>query len=248
MPDDDERVTHLSTAQLVELTQAALQSGDHALIAFLARAAVDKYVTVSDGHVSAGIRDEFQAAGGLQLDELEAAEASRAEERALTETQRLAARERVVDAANELRAGIRQVVRRELVARRGVADVARTLRAPLAEDIVIAHATGESLASVAEAIAPLGQKLTAGFELRHRRRGRIDLARSMRHALSTGGVPVELVRRKPRPQRPQLFVLADMSGQFPRSPGSRWRSSRACTVCTPECARSRSSRCRGGHG
>src|SRR5699024_7344858 len=47
---------------------------------------------------------------------------------------------------------------------------------------------------------------------RRHRHGAIDMRKTMRKSMSTGGVPVELVLRKPRPARPELVVLCDVSG------------------------------------
>ncbi|MEO6880940.1 MAG: VWA domain-containing protein, partial [Mycobacteriaceae bacterium] len=47
---------------------------------------------------------------------------------------------------------------------------------------------------------------------RRSRRGAIDLRRTLRRSMSTGGVPVRLERRKPRPGRPELVILCDVSG------------------------------------
>jgi uncharacterized protein len=201
----------LDGGQLRELARAALRSNDRATVEYLARAAVRRYATLADDRGSAGLRYEFQAADGIDLEEQESAEAARSAASATTEVDRRIARMRVADAANSIRAEIRQAVRQALAARRGAADVARTLRQPLPEDVVIAHASPERLQAVSDTIAPLGQKLAAAVEQRNRRRGPLDLARTMRHATSTGGVPSDLVWRRRRPRPPHLFVLADMS-------------------------------------
>jgi uncharacterized protein with von Willebrand factor type A (vWA) domain len=48
-----------------------------------------------------------------------------------------------------------------------------------------------------------------------KRRSRVDLVdvrATLRASMATGGVPVKLVHRKPRPTKPHLYVLADVSG------------------------------------
>jgi len=47
---------------------------------------------------------------------------------------------------------------------------------------------------------------------RRSRRGGPDARRTLRRALSTGGVPVEVVHRRPVPHRPDLVLLCDVSG------------------------------------
>lgn len=59
----------------------------------------------------------------------------------------------------------------------------------------------------------LAAKLRSIARLRRsrRREGRLDVARTIRRALATGGVPMRLYRRKRRRQRPRLVVLCDVS-------------------------------------
>ncbi len=51
----------------------------------------------------------------------------------------------------------------------------------------------------------------ARVKRRHRRRGRLDPARTMRKSLATGGVPFHPVRRDQRRDLPRLVVLCDVS-------------------------------------
>ena len=44
------------------------------------------------------------------------------------------------------------------------------------------------------------------------RPGEIDLRKTLRKSMSTGGVPIDVVLRKPRPARPELVVLCDVFG------------------------------------
>jgi uncharacterized protein with von Willebrand factor type A (vWA) domain len=65
-----------------------------------------------------------------------------------------------------------------------------------------------------EVVRLLARELRArlGRRLRQRRRGRLDMRRTLRRAVSTGGVPVRLRFRGPRPGRPNLVALCDVSG------------------------------------
>lgn len=51
-----------------------------------------------------------------------------------------------------------------------------------------------------------------GRRERERRRGRVDLRRTLREAARAGGVPLRLRRRGRRPARPDLVALCDLSG------------------------------------
>jgi uncharacterized protein with von Willebrand factor type A (vWA) domain len=71
----------------------------------------------------------------------------------------------------------------------------------------------QDLAAVHRVVAQLKRRLaTQGHETRgHRRHAHVDVRRTMRASLQTGGVPVELKFRPRRPRRPELFVLCDVS-------------------------------------
>lgn len=71
----------------------------------------------------------------------------------------------------------------------------------------------QDLAAVHRVVAQLKRRLaTQGQELRgHRRHAHVDVRRTMRASLETGGVPVVLKYRPKRPRRPELFVLCDVS-------------------------------------
>jgi uncharacterized protein with von Willebrand factor type A (vWA) domain len=62
-------------------------------------------------------------------------------------------------------------------------------------------------------VAQLKRRLaTRGHEQRGRRRTEVvDVRRTMRASLETGGVPVSLRYRPKRPRRPELYVLCDVS-------------------------------------
>src|SRR5207244_11127349 len=47
---------------------------------------------------------------------------------------------------------------------------------------------------------------------RHGRKGPLDFRSTVRHSLSYGGVPAEPKFRYPRPSKPEIIVVADISG------------------------------------
>ena len=113
-----------------------------------------------------------------------------------------------------LRQEVESQIRRRLVADRGAEAVARTLREPLPEDIDFLQASQRQIAELREIMPPLVRKLAAQLQVRrrHRRRGALDFRRTVRRSMSTGGVPAEPVFRPSRPAKPQLMVIADISG------------------------------------
>lgn len=71
----------------------------------------------------------------------------------------------------------------------------------------------QDLAAVHRVVAQLKRRLaTRGHEQRGRRSGAaVDVRRTMRASLETGGVPLRLKHRPRRPRRPELYVLCDVS-------------------------------------
>ena len=107
-----------------------------------------------------------------------------------------------------------QQLRREL--ERGLIERTASLppKRPLTElDRALPTGPISDLAAVHRVVAQLKRRLaTQGHELKGRRRhAHVDVRRTMRASLQTGGVPVELKYRPRRPRRPELFVLCDVS-------------------------------------
>jgi len=66
---------------------------------------------------------------------------------------------------------------------------------------------------VRELVAELGQRFRSRWARRLHRatRGRLDVRRTIRRATARGGVPVELMLRRPRPGKSDLLALVDLS-------------------------------------
>ncbi len=71
----------------------------------------------------------------------------------------------------------------------------------------------QDLAAVHRVVAQLKRRLaTQGTQARgQRRRRHVDVRRTMRASLETGGVPVVIKYRPTRPRRPEIYVLCDVS-------------------------------------
>jgi uncharacterized protein with von Willebrand factor type A (vWA) domain len=85
---------------------------------------------------------------------------------------------------------------------------------PLAElDRALPTSPAQDLAQVHRAVTQLKRRLaTLGHEQRGRRKASaVDVRRTMRASLETGGVPLRLRYRTKRPRRPEIYVLCDVS-------------------------------------
>ncbi|WP_430333191.1 vWA domain-containing protein [Rhodococcus sp. ACT016] len=84
----------------------------------------------------------------------------------------------------------------------------------LAEEVDFLRASDSELVALRRSVTPLARLLASRLAVRRSRAraGAIDLRRTLRKSMSTGGVPIDLVQRKPRPARPELVLLCDVSG------------------------------------
>jgi uncharacterized protein with von Willebrand factor type A (vWA) domain len=112
------------------------------------------------------------------------------------------------------RALVAAEARRRVAERRGRDEIARRAVAPTADRVEFLFAGQDRLAELRRTVQPLARKLATRLAARRRRasRGMIDLRRTLRGSLSTGGVPMKPVLRRRRPARPELVLLCDVSG------------------------------------
>ena len=105
---------------------------------------------------------------------------------------------------------LRRELERDMIERTEALPPARPLRE---FDRALPTNPLQDLAAVHRVVMQLKRRLaTQGHEARGRRRGRVvDVRRTMRSSLETGGVPLHLRYRPKRPRRPELFVLCDVS-------------------------------------
>ncbi|WP_280236533.1 vWA domain-containing protein [Nocardia cyriacigeorgica] len=127
-----------------------------------------------------------------------------------TEVARRAARQRI----DGFRATVDAETRRRVAERIGRERVASYGVARQAEEVDFLRASESELAELRRSTQRLARILASRLAVRrrHSRRGEIDLRRTLRTSMSTGGVPIDLVSRKPRPGRPELVLLCDVSG------------------------------------
>ncbi|MDP9494848.1 MAG: VWA domain-containing protein [Actinomycetota bacterium] len=201
---------------LLEQLFQALAALDSEALRQGARTAVDQLAGMEPGRPVGGTYYLYRTLRRLDLAELE----ERLLEALIGDTemsefdQRLL-REEVQSRIEQLREEIQEEIRRRLVADRGREAVARTLRRPLIEDVDLMHATADDLKEMDAAIGPLTRKLAARLARRRRKRtGRLDFRRTVRRSLATGGVPVDPQFRHPRPHRPEVWLLCDVSGSM----------------------------------
>jgi hypothetical protein len=207
---------------LEHAVRAVLRAGSNALARQVAEQAVTEFGRFEPGRPVAGVMYERWTLEGLRLNELETEQLAGAagadgpgEGGGGDPGHRLGrqlSRRQTLDRAEALRRQVREVIRERLVDDRGVDAVAKTLRRPLTADLDIAMASRDQLAEIQRLMGPMQRKLaTTMMRKRRDRRDLIDVRATVRASMTTGGVPVRLVHRRPQPVKPQLYVLADMS-------------------------------------
>ena len=215
-PDERPQSQGFDLDALLERLFQALADLDGAALRQGAQTAVDQLAGMEPGRPVGGTYYLYRTLrrldlGGLEERLLQAligdSEMSEFDQRLL--------REEVQSRIEQLREEIQEEIRRRLVADRGRDAVARTLRRPLIEDVDLMHATAGDLKEMDAAIGPLTRKLAARLARRRRKRtGRLDFRRTVRRSLATGGVPADPQFRHPRPHRPEIWLLCDVSGSM----------------------------------
>jgi uncharacterized protein with von Willebrand factor type A (vWA) domain len=215
--DQGGAMSQVSNEELAQMLLDALMRMDQNEMRMLAGAAVARFAGMEPGRPVGGAYYLYRTLRQLDADGLvnkmmaRAQESDQIGEGAFDE--RLA-REDFEGRLKVLKEMIEAEIRRRLVADRGVDAMARTLRKPLPEDVDFMHASREEMQLLQRAIYPLTRALAARLaqRRRHRRRGHLDFRQTVRHSMSYGGVPVEPKFKRPRPSKPEIMVIADISG------------------------------------
>lgn len=193
---------------------AALAAGDEMLMARLAAEAVDGFggygsSPASDGWSSHQTLDRVRP----QTLFARVRDSVRAQSGASGFTDRLLEDE-IRRRIETFRRQVAAEARRRIAERRDRDELARRAVATTPDRLDFLYAGKLQLAELRRTVQPLARKLATRLAARRRRtsRGSIDLRRTLRGSLSTGGVPMKPVLRRRRPVRPELVLLCDVSG------------------------------------
>ncbi len=197
---DDDGGGEVDFDELRRQIAAALQAGEESLMRDLARLAIATFGRQGQGSGVIGVDvQRIRRALGLRVEpqhELPAGDPRR---------------EGVPrDALRRFEALMRRELERGQIERTAKLPPSR----PLNElDRALPSGPLQDLAAVHRVVAQLKRRLkTQGQEQRgHARHAHVDVRRTMRASLQTGGVPVDLRFKPVRPRRPEIYVLCDVS-------------------------------------
>jgi len=206
----------LTQEQLAEMLFQALAKMDQNMMRAVARQSVQRFAGMEPGRPVGGTYYLYRTLRNLDLEgvlERLIDQHKQNENDADVLEQRLR-KDEYEHRIDQLKKEIEAEIRRRLVADRGVEAMAKTLRKPLPEDVDFMHASREEMVSLRRAIWPLTRKLAVRLarKRRHGRKGPLDFRRTVRHSLSYGGVPAEPKFKYPKPSKPEIMVIADISG------------------------------------
>ena len=207
----------LTPEELAQLLYQALLRGDDALMRALARQAVTRYAGMEPGRPVGGTYYLYRTLRNLDLDGLLERLMEQAKEQVdgLTPLEERLERDEYQTRIDRFRQEVEAEIRRRLVADRGVEAMAKTLRKPLPEDVDFMHASRDELRGACArrcSRSPASWRPAWPASASTSARGPLDFRSTVRHSLSYGGVPAEPKFKYPRPAKPELMVVADISG------------------------------------
>lgn len=208
--------TSMSAEELAQMLFRALRDNDASMMRDGASEAVTRYAGMEPGRPVGGTYYLYRTLRNLDLDALydKLVGLQMAEHNQDDNLGQRLARDEAKARIEALKVAVEQEIRERLVADRGAEALAKSTRKPLPEDLDVMHANRDEMAQLERALRPLSRKLAVRLarKRRHKRKGPVDLRSTVRRSLSTGGVPIDLRFKPPRPAKPEIIVIADISG------------------------------------
>src|SRR4051794_39735211 len=124
------------------------------------------------------------------------------------------ARQMLAERIRQFEEAVEAEVPRRLAEDRGVEQIAKTAVKPLIEQVDFLRASRDEIAELRRRVYPLARRLATRLTAKRRlgRSGRLDVRRTVRASLSSGGVPLTTIFKPHKPHKPELIVLCDVSG------------------------------------
>lgn len=209
--------TGYSPEEFGEMLFEALLSGDDSLIRRLASDALNMYAGMEAGRPVAGVYYFYRTLRNLNLDGVlaELMNTGFSEAKSYTNTlQKKLLQEDYRIEIEKLKKEIQDEITRRLVADRGVQALAASQRTPLPENLDFMNATSQELAQLRRILSVVARKIATRLarKRRSKKSGPLDFRSTIRHSMSYGGAPVVPRFHHRSVSKPEIFVLADVSG------------------------------------
>ncbi len=215
----------LTPEELTEMLAEALASGTPDEIAALARMAAEAIGNMEGGFGRGSRPLAFMAGSGyyvfrgmemLKFGKLsEQLREMASEGDLMPQMPPVLALEELNERLELFRAALEREIRRHLIAERGEEAVRPVRKVPLRpEEIEFSSASLRQVEDMRRVLPVLARKLAARIARRQSegRRGKVDVRNTLRHSISSGGVPMDVKHKKRTPAKPELFILCDVSG------------------------------------
>lgn len=204
----------MTAQELADLLMRSLQQGSISDMRRVAAESVSRYAGMEPGRPVGGTYYLYRTLRNLDLENVQAKLLEQSAQEGSSQLEERIAQDQILERIEKLKAEIEREIRERLVDDRGSEALAKSVRKPLPEDLDVMHANREEMAQLERALRPLSRKLAVRLarKRRKRRRGPVDLRSTVRRSLSTGGVPLDLRFKPPHPAKPEIFVIADISG------------------------------------
>ncbi len=195
----------------------AITAGNDAALDDLARRAVARFGRVQSSPTGDWF-SQYQVLQAMELN-LVLGRANRTlDGQDLTPLEERLQREEFQARVQRFRDAVLRDTRRRVAEARGPQAVARYAVRRRPEDLDFLTASSDEITDLRRAIRPLARKLASRVAMKRRRsrHGGLDMRRTVRRSLATGGVPFDTAFRHRPPHKPELFVLCDISGSVSR--------------------------------
>lgn len=192
-----------------------MMDGDGAAIRQLARQAVDDFGRV-EGRDGGESYFQYRVMRAVDLQQLlqDLLRERAADEDQVTPLQQRLWRDEFEARIGEFRQEVESEIRRRAAEQRGRDQVADRATRPPLEEVDFLRLSPDEQARMRAEIRPLARRLATrvAVKRRHGNKGRLDVRRTVRRSLATGGVPFEPAFKPRRPHKPELWVVCDVSG------------------------------------
>ena len=192
-----------------------MMDGDGASIRQLARMAVEQFGRV-EGRDGGESYFQYRVMRAVDLQQLlqDLLRERAADEDQVTPLQERLWRDEFEARIEAFRQEVESEIRRRAAEQRGRDQVADRATRPPLEEVDFLRLSPDEQARMRAEIRPLARRLATrvAVKRRHGDKGRLDVRRTVRRSLATGGVPFEPAFKPRRPHTPELWVVCDVSG------------------------------------